>query len=219
MVSIVIPCFNQAEFLDDSIKSALTQTHLKTEVIVVNDGSTDHTLSVALKYPITLVNQENKGLSAARNAGIRQAKGEHIICLDADDKLEPNYVEECLKKMKDDTGFVRTGLRHFGDENSVLPPSQYANLEGFLVNNQAYPPSMFKKTIWEEIGGFDEQMKSGYEDWDYFLRIVAKGYKVETINEPLFLYRKHGKSMVDKSREKDAELREYIKTKYLCNHS
>lgn len=219
MVTIVIPCYNQAQYLEDAIKSALYQTHLQTEVLVVNDGSTDHTLSVALKYPITVITQPNRGLPGARNSGIRLARGEYIVCLDADDKLDDRYIELCLKEITTNTGFVRTGLKHFGEEHSILTPSLDTSKEAFLVNNQAYPPSMFPRKVWEAIGGYDETMTEGYEDWDFWARIVWAGYEVKTIQEPLFHYRKHGESMITRSREKHDELTKYIKQKHLCDYS
>jgi glycosyltransferase involved in cell wall biosynthesis len=220
MVTIVIPCFNHADYLGEAIESALNQS-IECEIIVVDDGSTDNTAEVCKQYPVKYIYQENKGLPASRNTGIEAATQNYIICLDADDKLEPTAAEKCLKLVKINTGFVRTGLKHFGDLDVELTPSPYISKEDWLVNNQAYCTALFPKKVWEKVGGWDESMTDGYEDWDFWARIVWSGYDVETVHEPLLLYRKHGHSMVEDSKKKHEELASYIRNKYeiLCGNT
>ena len=95
-VSIIIPVYNHAQWLPDAISSALNQT-VPCEVIVVNDGSPDNTSEVAKMFDVKLIEKENGGLSSARNAGIKEATGEWILTLDADDKIAPDFVEKCLQ--------------------------------------------------------------------------------------------------------------------------
>ena len=98
LVSVVIPCYNQAHFLPEAIKSALAQTHQPVEVVVVDDGSPDNVVDVVASYPgVRCVRQENRGRSQARNAGFRASRGKYVIFLDADDRLTPNAIESHLR--------------------------------------------------------------------------------------------------------------------------
>lgn len=209
-VTIVIPCYNQSQWLSDAIESALAQT-VKCDVIVVDDGSTDRTLGVASEYPITYIRQENKGLSGARNTGIRCANTEWILPLDSDDKIDPTMVEKCLKVEAD---IIGVGQETFGDYVQQHRFNQNPQAYDFLTANQINCCSLFRKSMWEDVGGYDENMKEGYEDWDFWLRAVRKKYKVRTIPEYLFFYRKHGKSMVTDSIAKHDELVKYMMAKF-----
>src|SRR5215211_9350661 len=97
LVSVVIPCYNQAHFLGEAIESVLSQSYRNFEILVVDDGSTDNTSEVASRYErVRIVRQENRGLSGARNRGLREAKGEYVVFLDADDRLLPGALEASL---------------------------------------------------------------------------------------------------------------------------
>lgn len=213
-VSVIIPCYKQEEYLDDAIKSALDQTVQPLEVIVVNDGSPTWN-SWKNTWPsrsVKIINQENKGVSAARNTGIMKAKGKYIITLDADDKIHPDFIKKTIGV--DDV--VSTTLVTFGTENRHWDPTMdHPAFEDFVVNNQINCCSMFRKEMWEAVGGYDEEMIYGYEDWDLWTRMAQAGYTFTVVREPLFLYRKHGWSMVDDAKEKDAEIREYMANKYI----
>jgi len=207
-VSIIIPCWNQAHWLPEAIESALNQTHKDVEVIVVNDGSPDNTSEVARKYPVKLVEKENGGLSSARNAGIKASTGEYILTLDADDKILPEFVEKCLEANDD---IVSTAQQEFGDTNHLWDYQPiHPTKEMFLVDNQINCCSLYKKEIWETVEGYDENMKLGYEDWDFWAQATKAGYTITVIREPLFLYRKHGKSMIDRVYEHHDEVKQYI---------
>ena len=98
LVSIIIPCYNQARYLADAIKSALAQTHSPVQVVVVDDGSVDNTAEVASHYPnVCFVRQRNQGVAKARNTGFHRSSGDYVIFLDADDRLTPNAVETHLR--------------------------------------------------------------------------------------------------------------------------
>ena len=209
-VSIIIPCWNQAHWLSDAIESALNQT-IKCEVIVVNDGSPDNTSEVARKYPVKLVEKENGGLSSARNAGIREATGEYILPLDADDKILPDFIEKCLEA---DDDIVSTAQQEFGDSNRLWNTQpEHPFHEMFKIANQINCCALYKKEMWEDLGGYDENMKLGYEDWDFWYRATKNGYTITVLREPLFLYRKHGRSMVDRVIEHHQEVKNYILSK------
>ena len=126
-VSVVIPCFNLGRYLDDAVSSVLAQTHRDVEVLVVDDGSTDpdtiRTLD-AWAAQGALIRTEHLGLSAARNAGIRRATGSYVCCLDADDVLEPTWLQAAVSLLEDDPdlAFVSHWLTTFGDEHWEWKP-------------------------------------------------------------------------------------------------
>jgi glycosyltransferase involved in cell wall biosynthesis len=207
-VSIIIPCFNQAQYLPDSVESVLQQTYKNIELIIVNDGSTDHTKEIAkeLSYNV-LINQDNKGLSVARNEGIRCSTGEYILPLDADDKISPDFIEKTIGK----NDIVSTWQQEFGLSNrlwmnTIVNPTY----ENFRQRNQINCCALFKKEIWENIGGYDENMLIGFEDWDFWLRATKANYKVSVIPEALFYYRKHGPSMVNEAIKNQSDIKKYM---------
>lgn len=209
-VSIIIPCFRQAHWLPDAIESALNQT-VPCEVIVVNDGSDDNTSSVAQNYAVTLVEKENGGLSSARNAGIKKATGTWILTLDADDKIAPDFIEKCLNHAKKtNCDIIGTWQQEFGDSNARYSFTDNPTHEMFLSSNRINCCSLYRKEMWEKVGGYDETMLSGYEDWQYWTRATKKGYTVSVVPEYLFFYRKHGESMVTEATKKHEELKKYI---------
>ncbi len=216
-VSIIIPCYNQAHFLADAITSALCQTYPEKEIIIVNDGSTDNTGAV-VKYfdqrknknrpEIIYIEQENKGLSAARNAGVKHSSGNWIVCLDADDKLAPNYIEKTIGI----SDIVCTGTVEFGDRSRLWKsPLTNVYYEQLLVKNRLNYAAIYKKEVWNKVGGYDEQMKIGFEDWKMWLDAAKAGFKIRIISEFLFFYRKHGKSMFAQAQEKRAEIIDYMR--------
>lgn len=152
---------------------------------MVNDGSKDNTTEIARKFPeVKLIEQENKGLSGARNSGIKASTGGWIITLDADDKIHETFIEKTIGK----ADIVSTYLKTFGDNEVIWrTPSLNPKHEDFARQNQINCCSIFKKSIWEEIGGFDENMKLGFEDWEFWYRATKVGYNVLVIPEILFL--------------------------------
>lgn len=205
-VTIIIPCYNQAHWLPEAIESALAQT-IQCDIIVVNDGSPDNTSEVAKQYPVTLIEKENGGLSSARNAGIKEAKTKWILTLDADDKIAPDFIEKCLQV---DADIIGTGQQEFGDSNEKHLFNHEPTHQDFIRNNQINCCSLYKHEIWEKIGGYDEEMKLGYEDWDFWLRATKAGYTVKTIPEYLFYYRKHGTSMVTNAIKNHDKIKSYM---------
>jgi len=202
-VSIVIPCYNLGEYLEDTISSVEAQTFTDWEIIIVDDGSNEESTLEALRKieeikPYKLVRQKNAGLAEARNAGIKQAKGEYIVCLDADDMLAPTYIEKAaglLDRRGEGIAFATTWLQEFGARKNVWKTKDY-NVPELLMNNIVHVGSMFRRNIWEEVGGYKKMPIGGYEDWDFWLSIVEKGYKWAVVKEPLFYYRIREGSML-----------------------
>jgi len=212
LVSIIIPCYKQAQFLSDAIESALQQTYKNIEVIVVNDGSPDNTSGVAKRYPqVKLIEQKNAGLSAARNTGIKASKGKWIVLLDSDDKLHHNFIMRTINQ----GDIVSTYLQTFGLRKDIWKPKiQNPKFADLIKNNCIHYCSIFKREVWEKTGGFDESMLIGYEDWEFWTHAARLGFKIHVQPEILVYYRKHGRSMVDEAMAKDKELRAYILKKH-----
>lgn len=212
-VTVVIPCYKQAHWLPDAITSVLNQT-VKCDIIVVNDGSPDNTSEVAKQYDVKLIEKENGGLSSARNRGIQEANTEWILTLDADDKIDPSFIEKCLNKAEE-TGadIIATGQQEFGDSHSTHYFQDNPTFEMFMSSNRINCCSLFRKKMWEDIGGYEEEMKNGYEDWFFWLKATKKCYNISVISKPLFFYRKHGRSMVNEATEKHAEIVAYMHKK------
>ena len=193
-VSIVIPCYNAGRFLAEAVESALAQTHGDLEIVIVDDGSTDAEttrLLDAADWPRTRVlRQANAGPAAARNAAIAAAAGECILPLDADDKIEPSYVEKALAVLeaRPDVGIVYCKAAKFGAESGPwqLPPYTPDEL---VIDNVIFITSLFRKREWERAGGFNEGLRHGVEDYDFWVRLLSLGLDVVQLDETLFHYR------------------------------
>jgi glycosyltransferase involved in cell wall biosynthesis len=204
-VTVVIPCYNQGHFLAEAIESAIGQTYPLIEIIVVDDGSTDATRSVASAYRNVLyVRQENLGLGAARNRGLRESTGEFVVFLDSDDRLHPHALEAGRQHLGLDRSiaFAYGRCDFIGADGTRLAMSDRPLIDGdhyqallhgnFLPNPAAI---MFRRSAVDAVGGFSVSPKGkGTEDYDLCLRLArhhaACGYK-----EVIADYRQHDASM------------------------
>lgn len=203
LVSVVIPCYNHARFLGEAIESVLAQTYPNLEIIVVDDGSTDHTAEVAAGYPdARYVHQNNQGLAAARNTGLRQSRGEFLVFLDADDRLHPDAVECGVHHLLNspELAFVSGRYRYIKEDGTVLReygqnpagPDSYASfLRGNYIGMHA--TVTYRREALEAVGGFDPSLPA-CEDYDLYLRIVRK-YPVAAHGNLAADYRQHGSNM------------------------
>ncbi len=216
LVSVVIPCFNYGRFLGDALESVARQTLQDLEVIVVNDGSTDpYTCNLLenLQQPkVQVIHQANTGPEGARNKGISKARGKYICCLDADDILEPTYLEKCVSMLESNPGigFAYSWLHLFGDEQGTWETQDF-DIDKILQYNHVLASAVFKKEDWLDVGGYRPEMRGGYEDWEFWIRLGAKGLRGKTIPELLFGHRRHGKTLTHKADAIAEELRERIK--------
>ena len=200
-VSVIIPCFNQGRFLDAAVDSVLAQSVDDVEIIVVNDGTTDPATTDLLRdyrRPKTRVlTTPNRGVAAARNAGIAVASGRYLCALDADDLVAPRYFEKAVALLNADPAlaFVSSWLETFGDESWIWKQER-CDLPALLRECTVCTAALVRVAVVRSVGGYDERMPiQGYEDWDLWLRIVEAGFAGTIVPEVLFRYRRHAGTM------------------------
>lgn len=214
LVSVIIPCYNQANFLPEAVESVVNQNYKNWECIIVNDGSPDNTTFIAesliQKYPdkqIRLIQQVNQGLSCARNTGIKEARGEYTLPLDADDLIHPEMLQKTVSLLEShpEIAIAYTDVRHFGDAERIVCAREYDFKQLCLQNHLSYC-ALYRRKTWEAAGGYNSNMTWGYEDWDFWISCGEKGYYGKRIPESLFLYRVKESSMYAKALEHHHEL-------------
>lgn len=217
-VSVVVPCYKQAHYLAEAIASVVAQTFSDWELIVVNDGSPDETSRVAREiiacHPerrIRLVEKANGGLADARNAGIKEARGKYILPLDADDRIHPEMLAKTVQMLdtQPEIGIAYTDMARFGAVCDVFTWREY-DLAQLPFRNQLNCCSLFRREAWTAAGGYNPNMKLGYEDWDFWVGCGEKGFVGKHLPEPLFLYRIKEASMYTKAVEHHRELHAQI---------
>lgn len=202
--SVVISNFNYQDYLKEAIESALL---VSDDVIVVDDASTDNSSEVINDYADKVKRfylLDNEGVGYARNAGIKLAKHDYIICLDADDTLNPE-----IKDIVPTTDIVAIGVQHFGNRKDIQFPPENITLEMLLQDNRMPVSSPFSKEIWRKVGGFDEKIK-GYEDWKFWIDCLKLGATISSVRMPLLNYRIHGKGRNVEAVKNHNELKKQI---------
>jgi glycosyltransferase involved in cell wall biosynthesis len=207
LVSVVIPCYNQAHFLGEAIESVLSQSFQDFEVIVVDDGSHDDTRGVAStradKDPrVRLIRQKNRGLAGARNRGLAESRGAYVVFLDADDRLLAKALEVGARELEanPDCAFVSGHYRPISAEGDALAVPRQDRVGGdhylaLLRDNFISMPAsvMYRRWVFEEVGGFDGSVDAA-ADWDLYLR-VARRFPIYHHGEVVADYRWHGANM------------------------
>ena len=190
-VSIIIPCYNGHAFLAQAGESALRQDLESKEVIVIDDGSTaPETAEVLTRLPerVTVIRQENRGVAAARNRGFEAARGRYVLPLDCDDWIEPDYARRAFELIGGrEDAFVYSWLAAFGEYETVLR-KRWDPFAQLIVNRLAYC-MLIPKALWHRVGGYDETMRLGNEDWDFNIRLGLAEAEGLCLPEPLFHYR------------------------------
>ena len=201
-ISVLIPCYNQGQYLVEAVESVLAQTRQDFEVLVVDDGSAEPgTLAVldTFERPKTTVfRTANQGLARARNFLIGRAHGRYLCALDADDRLHPEVLERTGAVLDGDPSvtFVSTRLQMFGIEGRTWPDVEQCNLPTLLAEDTVITSALVRKHAVESVGGYDADMPhQGDEDWDLWISLVEAGYKGVILPEVLFYYRRRPDSM------------------------
>ncbi|MFT4668557.1 MAG: glycosyltransferase involved in cell wall biosynthesis [Flavobacteriaceae bacterium] len=221
IVSIVVPSYNQAQFLDEALTSVFNQSYSNWECIIVNDGSKDNVEEVANQWTVKdarfrYYSQKNQGVSSARNLGVENAEGIYILPLDADDKISLKYLELAVEAFEKDASLklVYCQAEKFGDESGLWKLAPYS-LKGLTKENMIFCSAIYHKMSWKELGGYDTQMKSGLEDWEFWIHLLKNGGNVLCLKYVGFHYRVKTISRTKTIRLEDfKDLNEYLSLKH-----
>jgi len=222
-VSVIIPCYNHGKYIDEAIAS-VEQTADKSlyEIIIINDGSTDPFTNQRLQELHSLgyqvIFQENGGLSAARNMGISLAKGKYILPLDADNKIRPEYIHEGIRifEQQANVSIIYGDASLFGEKQGIKKSYDF-NLQHLMLGNYIDACAIYRKAVWDELGGYDIRMRTGLEDWEFWLHAAFRGFKFQYINKVLFDYRVLQTSMVhqlNKKKSQNIAITDYLTEKH-----
>lgn len=225
-VEVVITSFNQGSMILEAVESVCAQTFPPQKIIIIDDGSTDESSIRVLKeieersdlpIPVMIHYRENGGVSAARNTGIRKAQASMVLVLDGDDRLEPEYVENVSGLLYDNPSMVAASswLHTFGVLDSIVCPAG-GKISAFLSRNCCPATHMLRRDIFERCGGYDESMRSGFEDWDFFLSMLETSPEawIGIVDKPLIQYRTAPASSNIKSMNKRLELMRFMIEKH-----
>ena len=229
-VSVIVPCYNQSDYLSEALNSVLSQTYTNWECIVVNDGSSDDTEKIAIEYcekdgRFKYVYQNNQGVSAARNNGIKKSCGYYILPLDGDDVIEPTYIELAIRHFEEypDTTLVYCKADFWGAKNGPCWLPEY-NYESMMWNNCIFVSALYKREDFDKTHGYNVNMDKGLEDWDFWLSLLDANSVVYRIDDVLFHYRikKQSRNVVatkyqDILRRQIFNNHKSIYDKYLCD--
>ena len=202
LISIIIPCYNQAHFLCEAIESALGQSYANFEIVVVDDGSTDNSEEVARQYSgVRCIRQDRQGLAAARNSGLRHCRGEYLVFLDADDRLLPEALKVGVEslKMHPDCAFVAGHYRLIEANGGLreMPPHRVAREHYAELLRRNYiamhATVMYRRAVFASVGSFNTSLRA-CEDYELYLRI-ARQFPIHCHEQIVAEYRQHAANM------------------------
>lgn len=194
LVSVIVPCFQVASTLAETLDSILHQNYPEVEIILVDDGSTDDlhtTIADYLSLPrVQYIRQENQGVAKARNVGAQWAHGKYLLFLDGDDCLHPDYLPSCVSPLERDeeVSLVYTDTQFFEAQTGPFHLPTYT-LTQLLSGNCIPATALIRSAYFHEIGGYDTQLHYT-EDWELWIRYLSRWPKAIHIRKPLFFYRK-----------------------------
>lgn len=193
-VSIIMPCYNDGAYIKEAVASVRAQTYPNIELVIVDDGSDDpNTLKVLEQLEAEgacLLHTNRLRPAGARNAGISAASGEYILPLDADDWIEPTYIEKAVEVLdsSEKVGVVYCHADLFGEQTGPWELPDYS-LDKMLLDNIVFVTALFRKEDWCKVGGYRTTMVHGMEDYDFWLAILELGREIRQLPETLFHYR------------------------------
>lgn len=194
LVSVIIPIFNSEEYLEETIQSVISQTYKNIEIILINDGSNDGSAEICKKYAnidnrIVYISKNNGGVVEARNLGIKMSKGGVILPVDSDDIIYKTYIEKAVKVFEtNNVDIVYCDAELFGNKKGKWDLPEYS-LKNMLRDNCIFVSALFRKYLWENVGGYKDYMQCSTEDYDFWLHLIEYGAKIYKIPEVLFKYR------------------------------
>lgn len=217
-VSVILPCFNAHTHLPRTLASLTAQTYRDFDITIVDDGSDDPATRAyldGLASEINVIRQPNQGLPAARNTGFRHAAGRLVLPLDCDDQLAPTFLERTVAALDGhgDNAFAFTHVRMTGEQAGDLV--KHFNPFEQLYFNQLPYCLLIPRVLWQQVDGYDDTMRSGYEDWEFNIRLAAAGATGQEVPAPLFLYTVSADGMLAAiSRRRHAHLWRAIRAKH-----
>jgi glycosyltransferase involved in cell wall biosynthesis len=195
---VIVPCYNGERFLDSLMASLEAQTVQDFEIVIVDDGSDDGVTArklASLKDRARVIRQDNAGPAAARNVAIRAARADIVAMVDCDDTVDPRFLTETvplLAAAPSEIGMVVAHPRLTGAATGVA--RCYFNRFDLLFTNTLSVALVLRKRCWLAVGGYDESMREGYEDWDFSLRLAEAGFRAIEVPKPLYNYHIHSVS-------------------------
>jgi glycosyltransferase involved in cell wall biosynthesis len=225
-VSVITTCYNDGSYLLECVDSVAMQSYLNIEHIIVNDGSNDeHTIRILNDLAslsnsnLIIINTNNQGVCAARNFAIENSSGEYILPLDSDDKIAPKFVELAVIEANKDQNvkLVVTNYELFGRVRRTVMVEDFS-LEKLIGHNLYVVSSLFRRSDFDRLGGFNINMSQGLEDWDFWLCLLKSGGKVSIVEGINFFYRIKS---VNKSRNSNsaANNHNFLRNQMWQNHS
>ncbi|MCI8796394.1 MAG: glycosyltransferase family 2 protein [Dorea sp.] len=229
-IEAVITSFNQGSMILEAVESICAQTLLPQKIIIVDDGSTDESsLKILnsiernsdLPVPVSIHYQKNKGVSSARNAGIKKTGAPLVLVLDGDDKLKPEYVEYVSRLLRENPSMAAASswMHTFGVLDSIVCPAG-GRINSFLSRNCCPATHILRRDMFEQCGGYDESMRSGFEDWDFFLSMLETSPEssIGIVDKPLIQYRTAPASFNVRSMNKRLDLMRFIIEKHIDSY-
>ncbi|MBN3520468.1 glycosyltransferase [Algoriphagus lutimaris] len=199
LVSIIIPCYNQVEYLEETVLSALASDYSPIEIIIINDGSTDGSEEIAknlaLKQElVSYIHQKNQGVEIARNTGIKATSGKYILPLDGDDLIATNYISEAVKVLENNpqVKVVYCEAMKFGPKGKKYWKLKPFDINALARDNMIFVSALYKRTDWEKIGGYAEDYNLGRADWEFWINMLKDGGEVVQLPFIGFYYRLTG---------------------------
>lgn len=192
-VSIIVINYNYAAFLAEAIESALAQSYPATEVVLIDDGSTDDSLEIAARYPITIMTKPNGGLCKARNSALLNVETDYVLFLDADDRLTPNAVSllmAALAPAAPDTAYAYGQMRYFGLRDDLFASHDF-DPQRLAKSNYICATTLIRRQALLQVGGYDNCFRSLREDWELYIRFWHHGYRGAFVPEVMLECRKH----------------------------
>ena len=209
-VSVVVPCFNDGEFLPEAVASVMNISRDDIELIVVDDGSTDGRtrteVDALIASGLRVIRQQNRGLAAARNAGVLASEAKYILPLDADNRLRLSYIEHGIRILDANPhiGVVYADAEYIGMRAGRWHVGSF-DRDRLLRWNYIDACAVYRRSIWEQNGGYDSTMPiQGLEDWDFWLSTFAHGWNFAYVPEVLFEYRVTENSMIARASGSEA---------------
>ena len=219
-LAVIVPCFNHGQFLPEAIASVTAVERDDVELIVVDDGSTDALtraeMNVLIASGVRVIRQENRGLAAARNAGILASVAKYILPLDADNRLRPGYIDQGIRLLDSNPhiGVVYGDAEYIGTRQGRWRVGEF-DLDRLMEANYIDACAAYRRSIWEQNGGYDASMPvQGAEDWDFWLSTLEHGWRFAYVPEILFDYRVADQSMLTRLRAFENELEKFLARKH-----